>query len=666
MRPCLGVLLGFALWSGAPDVRAATAASVDVAAAFGARPDVASVRLSPDGQSVAFQAPTKGQGSRLVTLSLAAGSKARSALLADGKPFRLNGCYWVANDRLVCDAYALMSDPLAMHGLLPVSRLFAVNADGSNLKVLSNSLSPYSRGYLLSGGDVVDWLPDQDGMILMAREYRPDTRTGSLLGSDRDGLGVDLVDTRTLAIQHRIAARPEAFDYLSDGRGTVRIIGSRTRNAAGSDAGVLTYSFRLQGADSWQKFSTYNETDHSGFLPIAVDHDLNLAYGWKQLDGRRALYTRSLDADLHDTLVYDRPDVDLGGLIRIGRRNRVVGVAYSTDLPRAEYFQGDIKNMITALHRAIPRQPLLHVVDSSVDESKLLVFGGSDADPGTYYVFDRVLNQLHPLIAVRPQLDGLKLASVKPVSYPGSGGVMIPAYLTLPPGTESPQGLPAIVLPHGGPSARDNWGFDWLAQFFAARGYAVLQPNYRGSTGYGDAWFEHNGFKSWDVAIGDVVSAGHWLLDQGIADPAKLGIVGWSYGGYAALQSQYIDAGLFKAVIAIAPVTDLAALKEEHRGWSDFALVSEFVGNGPHMREGSPISHADRFKQPVLLFHGTMDRNVSVEQSRRMAKVLKAAGAQCELVIFEDRDHGLEDSDIRADMLRKSDAFLRHAFGMSN
>ncbi len=170
---------------------------------------------------------------------------------------------------------------------------------------------------------------------------------------------------------------------------------------------------------------------------------------------------------------------------------------------------------------------------------------------------------------------------------------MIPAYLTLPPGSADPHGLPAIVLPHGGPSARDTWGFDWLAQFFAARGFAVLQPNYRGSAGYGDAWFEHNGFKSWDIAVGDVVAAGHWLVHEGIADPSKLGIVGWSYGGYAALQSADVEAGLFKAIIAIAPVTDLAALKEEHRWWSDFRLVSAFVGDGPHMREGSPIFHAD-------------------------------------------------------------------------
>ena len=663
-RAWLAVLVVLTCWCAAPALRAQSA-GVDLAAAFGARPDVTSLRLSPDGRSVVFLAPIKGQGAAAFTLSLAPGAKAKAVVYLDGKPFRLNGCNWVANDRLVCSIFGLTNDPAAMHGLLPVSRLIAVNADGSNVKQLSTQLNQYSHGnYLLSGGDIVDWLPDQDGAVLMAREYRPDTHSGSHLGSSAEGLGVDLVDTRTLAIKQVIAARPDAFEYLSDGRGTVRIVGTRSQDAAGDDTGILTFSYRLQGSQEWQRLGTYNVADHSGFLPVAIDHDLNLAYCFKQLNGRTALYSLSLDAAPHETLVYARPDVDLRTLVRIGRRNRVVGVAYSTDVPRNEYFQDDLKQMMASLHRALPKQPLLSVVSSSVDESTLLVFAGSDADPGAYYIFDRKSQRLNAFLAVRPQLEGVMLATVRAISYPGPDGVMIPGYLTLPPGSETAHGLPAIVLPHGGPSARDDWGFDWLAQFFAGRGFAVLQPNYRGSSGYGDEWFEQNGFKSWDVAIGDVVAAGRWLVAAGTADPARIGVVGWSYGGYAALQSSVVDAGLFKAIIAIAPVTDLAALKEERRGWTDFTLVSNFVGEGPHMREGSPINHADKFKQPVLIFHGTADRNISLAESTRMAAALKAAGVQSELVTYPDRDHQLEDSEVRADMLRRSDAFLRRAFGM--
>src|SRR5262249_21739608 len=155
---------------------------------------------------------------------------------------------------------------------------------------------------------------------------------------------------------------------------------------------------------------------------------------------------------------------------------------------QAVYFAPDIQNLTGSLSKAL-HDTSLRVTDATADESKLLVFATSDSDPGVYYLFDRKSRELATFLVARRQLEGVKLATVRPITYPAADGVSIPAYLTLPPGLESAKGLPAIVLPHGGPSARDEWGFDWLSQFFAARGYAVLQPNFRGSSGYGDAWF---------------------------------------------------------------------------------------------------------------------------------------------------------------------------------
>jgi dipeptidyl aminopeptidase/acylaminoacyl peptidase len=299
-----------------------------------------------------------------------------------------------------------------------------------------------------------------------------------------------------------------------------------------------------------------------------------------------------------------------------------------------------------------------------MDESKLLIRAGSDNVPGVYYLFDKKLRQLETLLAVRGDLEGIKLASVKPIHYQAEDGTMIPGYLTLPPGVDTPKDLPAIVMPHGGPSARDYWGFNWLAQFYASRGYVVLQPNFRGSTGYGDDFFKKNGFRSWPTAIGDVLDAGKWLVAQGIASRDKLAVVGWSYGGYAALQSAVVDPSVFKAVIAIAPVTDLPQLKEEHRQWSDFLVITREIGEGPHVREGSPALNAAKIKVPVLLFHGEMDRNVLIRQSREMNDRLAGAGVPHELVTWPDLDHQLDDSAVRAEMLRKSDAFLRKAMGI--
>jgi acetyl esterase/lipase len=654
-------LLGLASLCACASLQAQNTNPFDAAAAFGARESVVNLSLSPDGANVAYAVPSVGQGSQLFTLGLAKGSRAKIALAVDGKPFRLEHCGWVSNTRLVCKVYGVVVDP--GYGPMTISRMMAVDSDGKNPRLLSTRQNAYSRGLQLGGGDIIDWLPDEEGAVLMTREYLPDDHLGSRVGSSAEGLGVDRIDTRTLDVKRVEPPNPEAVEYISDGRGTVRIMGIGKIRNGDQSTGVTAYLYRLPGSRAWRPLGDFNSLDGSGFNPYAVDSDLNVAYGFKKKDGRFALYSVRLDDSLQAQLVYARPDVDVDGLIRIGRRYRVVGTSYATDTRESVYFAPEIEAITASLSKAL-HHPALRIADSSVDESKLLVFAGTDADPGVYYIFDRKSHELDTFLVARSQLEGVKLATVKPITYPAADGVPIPAYLTLPPGHETAKGLPAIVLPHGGPSARDEWGFDWLSQFYAARGYAVLQPNFRGSAGYGDAWFQHNGFHSWPIAIGDVLAGARWLAREGIADPSKLAIVGWSYGGYAALQAAIVDPTVFKAVVAIAPVTDLEGLKEEHRLWTDFQLVSEFVGNGPHMHEGSPSEHADKIKAPVLLFHGAFDRNVNIKQSRLMAQRLVAAGGKCDLITWEDLDHYLEDSKAREQVLRKSDDFIRHELGL--
>ncbi|HVI05936.1 MAG TPA: alpha/beta fold hydrolase, partial [Sphingomicrobium sp.] len=218
-------------------------------------------------------------------------------------------------------------------------------------------------------------------------------------------------------------------------------------------------------------------------------------------------------------------------------------------------------------------------------------------------------------------------------------------------------------LPHGGPSARDYWGFDWLAQFLAARGYAVLQPEYRGSAGFGDSWLNQNGFKNWRTSIGDITASAKWLAQQGIADPDRLAILGWSYGGYAALQSAVTEPSLYKAVIAIAPVTDLAMLKEDAQYFTNRDLVEEEIGQGPHVVDGSPLRHAGNIVAPVLLFHGDHDSNVNIQQSVKMDAALKAAGRQSSLMTFKGLDHQLDDSSARFEMLASIGQFLDKTIG---
>lgn len=648
---------------------AQTSASFDAAAAFGARPSVTDLSLSPDGMSIAYVSPGQGMGSVVYTLRLDNNAKARAALAVSGKPERLRGCDWVSNDRLICTVYGVVRDT---HGvvsnsleLLPFSRVLAVNADGSNVRQLNTEANFNTRAIQLGVGTVVDWLPDQDGAVLMSRVRLPDDHTGSLIGSSKIGLGVDYIDTRTLKSKMVDPPLESAMEYISDGRGAVRVMGLRgPRGATRQDTGIWNYFYRSPESQQWQKLSEYNSVDRSGFLPYAVDRERNVAYGIKKQDGRMAIYAVTLDGSRHEDLIYGNPDVDVSDLIYIGRRHRVIGVSYVTDRRQAHYFDPELAKLVESLAAALPQHPAVRIVDSSVDESKLLISASRDDNPGTYYLLDRQSRQLKPLFAVREELDGIKLATVTPITYPAADGTIVPGYITFPPGKENTKGLPAIVMPHGGPDARDEWGFNWLAQFYAARGYVVLQPNFRGSSGYGDAWYSHNGFRAWPTAIGDVLDAGRWLAAQGIADPAKLGIVGWSYGGYAALQSAVTDASVFKAVVAIAPVTDLNDLTEEWRHWSSHELASNYLGDADSFRAASPAQNADKIKAPVLLFHGALDRNVAIGESQRMARSLANAGVRHELVTWDNLDHQLDDSTARTEMLRKSDAFLRQSFGM--
>ena len=651
----------FLLVVGAAVLLPAAGPPADPARQFGARPSVLDIALSPKGEKIAYLAPGAGQGTVLYTVDLAGGGQPRRALVADGQPERLSGCNWVSEVRLVCSIYMVTTNTdVAAGEPIGATRLIAVDADGGNLKLLSRPTRPDDLYVSFGGGDIVDWLPGEDGSVLMGRDYVPEIQPGRRTNDTREGYGVDKIDTATLKVRLVESARKDAVRYISDGRGKVRIV--MTRPVAGSGYATGRYNFLYRTGDSrdWKTLGSYDAIKDEGIYPTAIDPDLDVAYVYKRHQGRDALFSVALDGTMQEKLVFAHPQVDVSGTVRIGRNQRVVGARYSTDKSEAVYFDRDLEKLRLALSKALPGLPLIHFADSSVDEKKLLLWAGSDVDPGRYYLFDKDRQQLGELMLGRPDLENAALAPMKHVTYRAADGTMVPAYLTLPVGGAT-KGLPAIVMPHGGPSARDEWGFDWMVQFFASRGYAVLQPNYRGSSGYGAEWFRENGFKSWKTAIGDVNDAGRWLVGEGIADPDKLGIFGWSYGGYAALQSGVLDPDLYKAVVAVAPVTDLPGLVGDSRNYLSHRVIRSFIGTGPHVAEGSPARNAARIKAPVLMFHGDHDLNVASDQARTMRDKLKAAGKSVELVEYKGLDHQLEDSAVRRELLSRSDAFLRAA-----
>ena len=656
-----GLVLAPLAYHGAVAQTVAAKPPADLAAAFGARQYIQQVSLSPDGSKIAMLVAAKHRGLALVIGDTGKGTALRAILASTGDGDQLVGCHWSSDTRLICQIILTNGGGKS---LIRYSRIVAVNADGSGFKELTAKATGQALGFLGNGGDLIDWGAASNGSALLTRYYVPEMSTGTLVSNTRQGLGVELVDTNTASRKSIEPPKDGAAEYISDGEGNVRIMAVRPEANTGYAGKRLIYLYRLEGDRSWKPLSTatVEAGRMAGFEPQAIDRKQNLVYGLENQTGHAALYSVSLDGSLTKKLVVDRPDVDIDGLIAIGRQNRVVGVSFVTDRRQTIFFDPELKALQASLGKALPGR-MVSFVDASADESKLILFAGSDVDPGQFYLFDKKAHSLAVISPVRPDLAGAALATVKSITYKAADGTDIPAYLTLPPGSDG-KNLPAIVMPHGGPGDRDEWGFDWLTQYFAARGFAVIQPEFRGSTGYGDAWYQKNGFQSWRTAIGDVDDAGRWLVKSGIADPKKLAIVGWSYGGYAALQSSVLDPDLFKAVVAIAPVTDLDAWREEARDYYDFPQRDAMISHGPWVAEGSPARNADKIKAPVLLFHGDKDINVGIGESRLMADRIKSAGGKVELVEFNGLDHQLDDDAARTQMLGKANAFLRGAMGL--
>ena len=634
----------------------------ELAARFGALESVSQISLAPDARKLAYIGQS-GEDQVIYVVDLVNWGRPKPIARIEAKLGQLSWCRWASNVRLVCQTHTVVDNSGT---LLWFTRLMGLDADGQNMVKLTKEATSRSRGLLQDGGYVLDWdVAEKPGQVLMTRQYLADDEIGSRVGRSDTGLGIDLVDTTSLKRGRYEGPDRQAVDYLTDGHGNVRIKATQGSNATGYASSKLNYYYRRTGSKDWQSLSTVGLTDKNsgGFSPVAVDPARDVVYGFDFNDNTTALFSIKLDGSHKRELVLGRSDVDIDQVVTIGRNRRVVGASYATERRTIDYFDPELKALSAALSKALPGKPNVDIIDASQDEGKLLLLAWSDTNPGTLYLFDKATKQVDELLPVREDLASLPLAPVKPVSFTAADGTAIPAYLTLPPGSTG-KGLPAIVMPHGGPGARDEWGFDWLAQFFAARGYAVLQPNFRGSTGYGNAWYQQNGFKSWRVAIGDVNDAGRWLVSSGIAAPDKLGIVGWSYGGYAALQSSVLDPDLFKAIVAIAPVTDLDRLRQESMDYVNFPQVDAFIGRGPHIHDGSPAQNAERFKAPVLLFHGTLDQNVGVGESRLMESKLRGAGKQVTFIEFKGLDHQLQSPAARTQLLRDSDAFLRKAFGL--
>jgi dipeptidyl aminopeptidase/acylaminoacyl peptidase len=342
--------------------------------------------------------------------------------------------------------------------------------------------------------------------------------------------------------------------------------------------------------------------------------------------------------------------------------SRLVGVAYDGERPEVHFLDGDARVLFANLKRILPGT-FPQVLDQTADGRLLLVLAQADRQPPMYLLVDRTTGKASVLAATYPGIEPGQLAAMNAITYTARDGARIPGYLTLPPGRAATH-LPLIVMPHGGPIARDVWGFDFLQQFLVSRGYAVLQMEFRGSSGYGDAWYGA-AHQDWGgLTYDDVIDGVRWAIERKVADPRRVAIVGWSFGGYVALLGAARDSELFRCAVSIAGVSDLKRLLGYASNFTNRLIVREQIGmDRDELMANSPRRLVDGVRIPVLMFHGTSDIQVPVDQGRLMSAALKRAGKPHELVEFDKESHQMDHEKNRTEMLRRIEAFLATHLG---
>jgi dipeptidyl aminopeptidase/acylaminoacyl peptidase len=599
---------------------------------FAADADFSFPTLSPDGTKVAFV--TRTQNMRLLMVIDLVKRNRTGLMPATVNSFDVTYCRFKGDDRLLCGLRGTQWDSGQPYS---VSRLVSVDVTGTKKpRVLVQN---GEQGGSQFQDRILDWQVNDPKHVLIE------------LSGDGDPFpNVHSLDVESGLMSVVQRSRQPILGWTTDRAGVVRF-------GFGYDDKKETYITR-DGPDApWRTLAKFDwgnsDFDVVGFGPVPGTL-LVSAYH----NGRSAIFEQDLGEKSDRQLLFANGEVDVGDPLYWPSDQRIVGFTYETDRVHHKFFDEKAESLYRSIDTALPDAEN-EVVGASSDGGKLLIASYADVRPSNYYVLDTSKGKLLRIGSANPALESTPLAPMKPVKIKGPDGVMLPGYLTLPLGSAGKK-LPLIVYPHGGPHARDSWGYDFMVQFMASRGYAVLQVNFRGSTGYGHDWYEA-GLRNWGtVMVDDITASTKWAIAEGIADPANITIVGWSYGGYAALMSAVREPDLYRAVVSIAGVSDLRALaREDQRFYGGRQRATYTLGDDvSELKAGSPLRASEKIKAPVLLVHGDADIQVGVDHSKRMARALKGADKKCELVIVKDGNHSLARYEWRETLLTKLEAFL--------
>lgn len=427
--------------------------------------------------------------------------------------------------------------------------------------------------------------------------------------------------------------------------------------------------YAIDGRRETVVFSDVSQTGLSGFSGLLENG--HYAFLGDELGNRPRNVLFSKQAGVDDpVIVLEHPSLDVSEVITDPWRHSVIGGVIVDALPEQHFIDPELASMHQTLRSQMP-DARIEITGWSTDRRRLIVHLETAGDPGGFFLYEPAQAKLGRLSTSWPGIKGDAIGERLQISYPARDGTRIPAYITRPAHYEE-GALATVVLVHGGPVARDTLAFDWWASFLASRGYLVVQPNYRGSDGYGKSYREA-GHSEWGKLMqDDVEDAVHALVKAGMIDPQRVCIAGASYGGYATLVGATRTPDLYRCAISVAGVSDLPRMLEVTQKSSGKThavvdwwrlLIGDLQTNRPAIEAVSPVYQAERARAPILLIHGANDTVVPIEQSERMDAALRKAGKAVEFIRYPGEDHWLSDAETRIAMLKEMERFLAAHIG---
>jgi dipeptidyl aminopeptidase/acylaminoacyl peptidase len=594
---------------------------------FFKNPTKASIQLSPNSKYLAFMQPWENR----MNVHVQKIGEDKETRLTSATKRDIAGFIWAGNERI-----AFVQDKGGNENF----HLFVVDINGKNLK----ELTPF-EGVRVT---LVDDLEDEDEFMLIGMNKR-DPRVF-------DVYRINIISGE----MQMIAENPgNVVGWQTDNDGKLRI-------AITSDGVNNSILYRAVEADPFKTVLTTNFRET--LEPLFFTFDNQYIYASSNLNRDKQVIVKYDVANAKELeVVYEHPDVDVVSLLRSKKRKVITGVTFVTD-KRDYYFFDELReNLQKTLEQKLPDYEVV-ITSMSKDEIKMLVRTYSDKSLGAYYFYNIETKEFKKLLEVSPWLNEEYMAEMRPIKYKSRDGLTIHGYLTLPKGIE-PKNLPVVVNPHGGPWARDNWGFNPEVQFLANRGYAILRMNFRGSTGYGREFWESS-FKQWGKSMQDDITDGvKWLIGQGIADSSRIGIYGGSYGGYAVLAGLAFTPDLYACGVDYVGVSNIFTLLQTIPPYWEpmremyYAMVGDPEKEKELLTAASPLFHADKIKAPLFVAQGANDPRVKKAESDQIVNALKERGIEVPYMVKENEGHGFRNEENRFDFYGEMEKFLGQHLG---